>query len=278
MDTKRKIQVIIVNFSQKYITLCLDSNVKIKDLKKIYEKKINYDLENIVFYHDDKKIDLESDLTIEEYFKDKSQKDSYWLNSTIFIRELPLMKGGGPLIELINAIFHIGGVFELMWKALVYIAQFIIWFIQFVVWFILEVANPAMFIRDVIGSIKVVTLTLVMAPFQFIYYMVKKMVNGILESVIGAFWGWDKVPRDGWDYHESKYFNRAESKCRGKKCYVTKSGTIPFSILLGTIICPPIGVFMEYGFTGWINILVCILLTFCFYFPGLIYALIIIYT
>ena len=149
--------------------------------------------------------------------------------------------------------------------------------IQFVVWFILEIANPAMFLRDFLGAIKVVTFTLVMAPFTFIFHLIRKMVNNILGSVIGTFWGWDKVPKDGWDYHHAKYF-KEEEKCRERKCYVTKDGTVPFSILIGTIICPPIGVFMEYGFTGWINIIICILLTFCFYFPGLIYALIIIYT
>ena len=53
---------------------------------------------------------------------------------------------------------------------------------------------------------------------------------------------------------------------------------MPFSVLLGTIVCPPLGVFMEYGFTGWFNILICLALTLLFYFPGLFYALLIIYS
>ena len=44
-----------------------------------------------------------------------------------------------------------------------------------------------------------------------------------------------------------------------------------------TVILPPLGLFMELGIKGWINILMCAFLTLFFYFPGLIYALIILY-
>jgi len=35
---------------------------------------------------------------------------------------------------------------------------------------------------------------------------------------------------------------------------------------------------MDMGLTGWLNILICILLTLLFYIPGLVYALLIIYS
>ena len=62
------------------------------------------------------------------------------------------------------------------------------------------------------------------------------------------------------------------------KCYLTNNGKVPFSILLGTILCPPLGVFMDLGATGWLNIVLCVILTFMFYIPGLLYALFIIYS
>ena len=62
-----------------------------------------------------------------------------------------------------------------------------------------------------------------------------------------------------------------------KKCYKTPDGTVPFSVVIATILCPPVGVFMEYGLMGWFNILIAALLTLMFYFPGLIYSLIILY-
>ena len=62
-----------------------------------------------------------------------------------------------------------------------------------------------------------------------------------------------------------------------KNAILKRDGKIPFNVIIGTIICPPLGVFMEYGLSGWINILTCILLCLFLYFPGLIYALICLY-
>lgn len=272
-----EIQVIIIDVSQKHKIIKLNRNDKILTLvnKTINALELSPKLipNKIKLYHDFKPIDMTYDGTIDDYFKGaQSLRDN-----KIFIQLMPLLKGGGPLIEFIEAIFNIGEIFMFLLKAIDYIVKFVLWLIKFIIWFVSEVANPFMFITDFIGSIKVISLTLVMAPIKFVMFIIKKMVNGILESVIGAFWGWDKVPRDGWDYHNAKYFNE-NVDCRSKKCYVTKNNRIPFSIIIGTIVCPPIGVFMEYGFTGWINILVCILLTALYYFPGLIYALMILYT
>ena len=35
------------------------------------------------------------------------------------------------------------------------------------------------------------------------------------------------------------------------------------------------GVFMDMGLSGWLNILICVLLTLLYYIPGLTYALLI---
>ncbi len=42
------------------------------------------------------------------------------------------------------------------------------------------------------------------------------------------------------------------------------------------ILCPPAGVFLSYGFAGWLQILICALASLFYYFPGLVYALIVI--
>jgi uncharacterized membrane protein YqaE (UPF0057 family) len=52
---------------------------------------------------------------------------------------------------------------------------------------------------------------------------------------------------------------------------------LPLSVILLTVLLPPLGLFMELGLKNWINIALCALLTMFYYFPGLIYALIIIY-
>lgn len=45
--------------------------------------------------------------------------------------------------------------------------------------------------------------------------------------------------------------------------------------VVAMIICPPLGVFMSYGLKGIIKILICAGLTLLYYFPGLIYGLLI---
>ena len=63
------------------------------------------------------------------------------------------------------------------------------------------------------------------------------------------------------------------------KCYGPKDdGTIPTTILLSTILCPPLGVFMMLGLKGWLYILISALLSLFYYIPGLIYALVLFYT
>ena len=48
--------------------------------------------------------------------------------------------------------------------------------------------------------------------------------------------------------------------------------------VLLTILFPPLGVFMTFGIRGISKIIVCCILTMFFYFPGLIYALVVINT
>ena len=90
-----------------------------------------------------------------------------------------------------------------------------------------------------------------------------------------GFWGWDQSSLTKNDKN-SNYFKSID-KSKGSKCYLTDTNTVPFSVILGTVLCPPIGVFMELGLAGWLNIVICGLLTLLFYLPGLCYALLIIY-
>ena len=42
-----------------------------------------------------------------------------------------------------------------------------------------------------------------------------------------------------------------------------------------TMLCPPAGVFMSYGMRGWVQIIICCVLSLIYYIPGLIYAIIV---
>jgi uncharacterized membrane protein YqaE (UPF0057 family) len=179
----------------------------------------------------------------------------------------PLLKPIMPIFKVLYAVFILFPLF---------IIKFIIWSFRFFIWVVVEVVSPKKLVNDFFGTIKMLTFTIVNAVFGFILVMGKKFVNYFGSTVFGGFWGWDKVIMDEWDYKYSEYHN-CQKDCRSSKCFRTSSGGLPFSVILGTVICPPIGVFMEYGATGWVNILICILLTLAFYFPGLAYALVCLY-
>ena len=62
------------------------------------------------------------------------------------------------------------------------------------------------------------------------------------------------------------YFDE-NNKCNGKKCYAKPDGKIPFNVIIGTIVCPPLGVFMEYGLTGFTKYYNLYLIKFMFLLP-----------
>lgn len=178
----------------------------------------------------------------------------------------------GPLIKPISGI---GNVFIFLLQLIVWFGKFIYWFIMFVIWVFSDLLNPIKLIADFWGSIKLILLTLMNTVIGVFMGLVAFIVNQIGQWMQG-FWGWDQSNLTKQD-KDSKYFKGIDTK-KGKKCYLTNNNKVPFSVLLGTILCPPLGVFMDLGLTGWMNIFICALLTLLFYLPGLFYALLVIYS
>ena len=55
----------------------------------------------------------------------------------------------------------------------------------------------------------------------------------------------------------------------GAKCIKPK-----LMVLLITILCPPLGLFLKMGVAGWFHVIICSILTvYAYYFPGLMYCL-----
>lgn len=177
----------------------------------------------------------------------------------------------GPLV---NPIVGMGNVFMFILQLIIWLGQFIYWFIMFVIWVFSDLLNPIKLVSDFWNSIVLILVTLMSTVFQVIMGIIAFVVNQIGQWMQG-FWGWDESNLTKQD-KESKYFKGIDTK-KGKKCYLTNNNKVPFSVLLGTILCPPIGVFMDMGITGWMNVFICAILTLLFYLPGLFYALLVIY-
>ena len=174
----------------------------------------------------------------------------------------------GPFVD-------IGNFFVMLLDIVIWLAMLTWWLIQFILWVVLDLLNPLNFLGDFFNTLIILVLAFCRIPVDIFMTLLSFSVN-LMGTWMQGFWGWDQSGLTKND-RESKYFQNL-NKNKGKKCYLTKSNTVPFSVVLGTILCPPIGVFMDMGLTGWLNIIVCIFLTLLFYIPGLVYALLVIYS
>ena len=176
---------------------------------------------------------------------------------------------------IIEPVMGIGDVFIFLLQLLIWFGKFIYWYIMFTIWVLTDLLNPIKLLADFWNSILLIIFTIINTLMNVIMGIAAFGINTVGGWMQG-FWGWDQSSLT-YNDENSNYFQRINLS-KGKKCYVTNTNTVPFSIILGTIICPPLGVFMDLGISGWFNILICILLTLCFYIPGLMYALFVIYS
>jgi uncharacterized membrane protein YqaE (UPF0057 family) len=176
---------------------------------------------------------------------------------------------------IISVFMIIKNVFEQMIKFFIYLVNVFIWFGNVVAWVFTEILNLPLFFTDFLKALMTVIYAMFSTVVNIALIFFETSVNSVGNLVSGSFWGWDQSITSPVD-KQSDYFKK-QKKCKNKKCYLNQDNKVPFSVILGTILCPPLGVFMEYGITGWFNILICAVLTIFFYFPGLFYALLIIY-
>jgi uncharacterized membrane protein YqaE (UPF0057 family) len=212
---------------------------------------------------------ISNEILIETLFYDKKYK-----TNIINIELIEKQKGGG-FLDIFQSIIDIGKFFIKLGDFVVWFGKFILWVVKFFWWFFVDFLNPVNFVTDFFKSIMLITVTICKIPFELIMASFKICIN-IIGGWMQGFWGWDMSSLTKADKN-SPYF-KSFNRTAGQKIYYTQQNTVPFSIILGTILCPPMGVFMDMGTTGWLNIIICCLLTLLFYLPGLCYALLIIYS
>ena len=236
---------------------------------------------------------------------------------SFFIDIIGLIKGGDAISDIVNALKAILRVLELLLKGVILLFKVAVWVVQFTMWFFVEFLNPVYLFTDLIGSVVKITRLCIVGIFDIIFGFIKYSTNTLLGPMFeGNIMGWDqetykKQKKEKLDKEalklrkeneiKSTFTNTERNPDRKKKggskdnfsdksnmtkdkqcgdddkCYKTPPGQMPFSIIIMTIICPPLGIFMQYGLSFWINIILCCLLTMIYYVPGLIYALILLY-
>jgi len=176
-----------------------------------------------------------------------------------------------PIIKPIQAIAN---GFLLLIKGILYMISLTIWFIKLMIWFFVQFLPSLPF--DLILLMKQLVMLIVSSVIETISTLIGRVVNWFgRQTIYSMSAGWDNA-RDS-DMKTNNESGTVDPNACKQHCYRTPDGAIPFSVVVVTVLCPPVGVFMEYGMVGWLKILVCFILTLMLYFPGLIYALMLLY-
>jgi uncharacterized membrane protein YqaE (UPF0057 family) len=166
-----------------------------------------------------------------------------------------------PLDDILDVLKDISNFFSLAYKGLIWLIKFVIWLVRFLIYLTFDVLwFPNLFADIFSGSFyypKIITETLLVLVKRVGNYIVDKFIGPLFKNIFG--WDWT--------------FNTKQ-----KDIYKTEEGRIPITVIITTILLPPLGMFMRFGLSKWVNILITGCLTMIFYFPGLIYALVQIYT
>ena len=270
----------------KNINNTINNNIKIKDLflDAFDNKYINENnLDNFYFIKDNILVNSNDKLINILNYDHNYNKN---INTTIVIQCHIKLYGGNVFKVILDGILSvfdpivkpivaIGNFFYYLLKVIFWLLKFLWWWVKFLWWVFTDLLNPINLVTDFFDSIMLITITICKLPLELIMASFKICIN-IIGGWMQGFWGWDMSSLTKAD-KESPYFQSFDRSV-GQKIYYTQQNTVPFSIILGTILCPPMGVFMDLGTTGWLNIIICCLLTLLFYLPGLCYALLIIYS
>ena len=203
--------------------------------------------------------------------------------------------GGGGLTDIVNSIFEpliepavmIGNVFVNIYKILLVCVKLLVWISMFAYWVMTDLFRPWEIFTEFFTTLARIARLSVLSIIGFIMGIVKYTFNFTFGTAITSIWGWDydmnknkggnSKNREKSRENMSNLSEKDDKKCNGDKCYQTPKNKLPFSVIMATILLPPLGLLMEFGISSWINIILCCFLTLWYYFPGLIYALILLY-
>ena len=229
--------------------------------KKLNIPEIKNIKELILFLHKNYNFTYQKDYILKDRITDKIYYSSKILNDidTINIKTLEIifkLYGGAsnPFTKIFDPIVKpiegIAKFFLLLLAIILWIIKFAIWIIRFTIYTFSLVYN--ILTSGIFNAVKYIIYLLIFEPISAIVSLIKKIFSLGIKTTDKDINGLFK-----------------------QKCFRPKEdGTIPTTILVSTILCPPLGMFMMYGMTGWLKILISTFLTFAYYIPGLIYTLI----
>ena len=162
-----------------------------------------------------------------------------------------------PLIPMILPMIAVAVAIALFGEILIKLLTIIPHFFKLLT----KIFTPEIFIKDLVFGL-FTSITMVLA-------VVADMVVSIIETIFNTVFGQSV----GGFFGQGNQIDPKTGKVIKPKGRICKRPPKIFHYVI-LILCPPMYVFLKKGLSGWIYILVTILLTSFFYFPGLIYAVI----
>lgn len=160
--------------------------------------------------------------------------------------------------------------------------------------------NPITLVRSIIKTIFFFIKMIFLMTLDIFIQVFRIVSEKLLNAFRGGMWGIPHEPHHhikhsrrfggyinkndiGGNYHHHQHKGNGQKwnkhyedahKYRSMRCYrgLTADGYLN---IIGTIICPPLGVFMSFGLSGILKIILCAGLTLYYYIPGLVYAFLI---
>jgi uncharacterized membrane protein YqaE (UPF0057 family) len=142
------------------------------------------------------------------------------------------------------------------------------WLIKFFLFILGELLNPFNLFNDLFTSFSSLPRVIINVSLRMIIVFTKYIADNILNPIMNKAFGWDlNIKDENGDTIETK-----------SKCYKADENKIPTSVVMSTILLPPLGIFMRFGLQNWIEILICSALSMLYYIPGVAYAFFLLYT
>lgn len=132
-----------------------------------------------------------------------------------------------------------------------------------------KIGEIVIFILDIMFTV-IPQMEIIFNPVKFINDIIYGVIKGVSFFLSSLK---NRLQLD--KYFGTSTNNTSSTGCQNakdKKCY--KLTFIQYIIL---IVCPPLAIFSKYGFSQLFSIFICSILTiYAYYFPGLLYALLMI--
>ena len=176
----------------------------------------------------------------------------------------------GYVKEGFYSLKDIGDAIKTLTKSIGSFFKILFWVIKFVLYIIGELLNPFNLFNDLFTGFSNIPHIIINVALRIITTFTRYIANNILNPIMNTAFGWDIKMKD-------KDGNLVTTK-DDTKCYKPNEGKLPTTVIMSTVLLPPLGIFMRFGLHRWIEILICSALTMLYYIPGVAYAFFLLYS